>query len=475
MLSGPSSSFPGGVPALMARLQQMPLFSSLCSDQAELIGHATLWHVSAGETFVQPGDELSALWVHLSGHVQLHYVSDGAPILILDSHGGELMGETPALSGMPTRALGKAMEDSIMLRIELEDFWQLMTQCHAIRKAVIGGMAQRIQETQFTMMQREKMIAIGTASAGLMHELNNPSAAAQRASAQLRKNLKSLQEISLRFCANPPSPAGAVCLNELQQQAYAHVEPSSNSSLEESEREEELAQWLADHGLEDAYDLASTLAPRGIEADALECAVKEMPSEQFADALHWLGSLSCSLELLQTVEDSVARINMLVGAVKMYSSGYQANQDLNVHDTIKSAIIILLYKIRFKDIKVEKKFAPDLPLIHVATDGLPQIWMNLIDNAIDAVPMGAHIWLSTELDGDFVKVTIADDGPGITPEVLPHIFEPFFTTKKIGVGTGLGLDIVKRKVEQCGGTIEVTSAPGDTRFIVRLPVKAAVS
>ncbi len=471
MRTEPSTNYPGGVQALIARLQQMKLFASLCADQAPLLERASLVHVPAGEVFVQPGDVISHLWVHLAGHVQLFYVDHGAPLLILDSHGGELMGETPALSGNPTRARGSAVEDSLMLRIDLEDFWQLMTDCHAVRQAVLGGMAQRIQDTQFVMMQREKMIAIGTASAGLMHELNNPSAAAQRASAQLRKNLKALQEISLRFCDTPVTPGGAECLRKLQQQAYSHNASASASSIDESEKEEEVAEWLAGHGIDDAFDLASTLASRGLEASALECAVDTLPGHQLADALHWLGSLSCSLDLLQTVEDSVSRINMLVGAVKMYSSGYQANQDLNVYETLKSAIIILLHKLRFKDVKLEKRFAPDLPPIHVATDGIPQIWMNLIDNAIDAVAMGGKITITSELAGEFIQVTVQDDGPGIPPEVQERIFEPFFTTKKVGIGTGLGLDIVHRKVQECGGSIEVKSVPGDTRFIVRLPAK----
>jgi signal transduction histidine kinase len=458
----------------MSRLQQMEAFAGLCTEQVPILERASLWYLDAGETFVEPGQIVNELWVHLSGHVQLHYVMDGSvPLLVLDSEGGELMGETPALAGVPAKALGKALAEALLLRIELEDFWQLMTDCHAIRKAVLGGMAQRIQSTQFTMMQREKMIAIGTASAGLMHELNNPSAAAQRASAQLRKNLIGLQEISLRFCDNPVSPDGAHCLRELQETAYSKTAPSSLSSVDEAGREDALADWLESHGIDDAVVLAASLAPRGLGPEDLECAQQALPGEQFADALHWLGSLSCSLDLLQTLEDSVSRINQLVSAVKMYSSGYQANQDLNIHDTIKSSIMILLHKIRFKEIKLEKRYAPELPLIHVATDGIPQIWVNILDNAIDALPMGGRINLITELVDGFIQVTIEDNGPGIPPDVLPHIFDPFFTTKKIGVGTGLGLDIVKRKVEQCGGTIRVESKPGETRFVVRLPVKSA--
>jgi signal transduction histidine kinase len=391
----------------------------------------------------------------------------------LDSHGNELMGETPALSGMPAKATVQVLEDSLLVQFDLEDFWQLMTQCHAVRQAVLGGMAMRIQETQFTVLQREKMISIGTTAAGLMHELNNPSAAAQRASAQLGKNIADLQQISLRFCDAEISPDQSKCLRDLQEAAYSHKGSCSMSTLEQSEKEEEMAEWLEQQGLDDAWELAAVLTSRGLDSDSLKCVQGELPKQLFVDTLHWLGALSSSLGLLQTVEQSVTRINELVKAVKMYSSGFAANQDLSIPETIHSAVVILLHKIRAKGIKLEKSFAPDLPLVHVATDGIPQIWTNLLDNAIDAVGDGGKISIATALDGKDVKVTIGDNGPGIPSEVQKHIFEPFFTTKEPGKGTGLGLDIVFRKIRECRGSITVESVPGDTRFVVKLPAKLA--
>jgi signal transduction histidine kinase len=159
-------------------------------------------------------------------------------------------------------------------------------------------------------------------------------------------------------------------------------------------------------------------------------------------------------------------------AVKMYTAGSAANEDLNIHDTIKSAVVILLYKFKAKGIQLEKNFAADLPAVHVATDGIPQVWTNLLDNAIDAVAeRGGKITIGTALEGKDVKVTITDNGAGIPADVLPHIFEPLFTTKEPGKGTGLGLDIAYRKIHQSGGDITVESAPGRTQFVVTLPAK----
>jgi signal transduction histidine kinase len=469
----PSTSYPGGIPALMTRLRQMKQFASLCEEQAPLLERTHLNYIAGGQVMVKPGDAITSLWIHLEGHIQISYLINGSQVLILDSRGNELMGETPALSGMPAKAQVEVIEDSLLLQFDLEDFWQLMTDCHAIRQAVLGGMAMRIQETQFTVLQREKMISIGTTAAGLMHELNNPSAAAQRASAQLGKNIASLQEISMRFCDTEISATQSQCLHQLQESAYAHKTSCSLSTLEQSEKEEELAGWLESQNVEDAWELAAVLVSRGLDSAALQCAREELPQQLFVDTLHWLGALSSSLGLLQTVEQSVTRINELVKAVKMYSSGFAANQDLNIHETIHSAVVILLHKIRAKGIKLEKSFAPDLPLVHVATDGIPQIWTNLLDNAIDAVPDGGKITITTAVDGADVKVTIGDNGSGIPPEVQKHIFEPFFTTKEPGKGTGLGLDIAYRKIRECRGSITVESVPGDTRFVVKLPAKVS--
>jgi len=468
----PSASFPGGIPALLTRLRQMKQFASLCETQAPLLGRAHLNYISAGDILVNPGDAVRSLWVHLDGHIQLYYQIAGSSVLVMDSRGNELIGETPALSGMPAKATGKVVEDSLLLEIGIEDFWQLMTDCHAVRQAVLGGMAMRIQETQFTILQREKMIAIGMSAAGLMHELNNPSAAAQRAAAQLGKNIRNMQEISLRFCATPISPEQSGCLRHLQEEAYSNSVPSSLSTIAQSEKEEELAGWLEAQGIEDSWELAAVLVSRGLDSEMLQCARNELPGELFADTLHWLGALSSSLDLLHTVESSVTRINDLMKAVKMYTAGSAANEDLNIHDTIKSAVVILLYKFKAKGIQLEKNFAADLPAVHVATDGIPQVWTNLLDNAIDAVAeRGGKITIGTALEGKDVKVTITDNGAGIPADVLPHIFEPLFTTKEPGKGTGLGLDIAYRKIHQSGGDITVESAPGRTQFAVTLPAK----
>jgi len=127
-----------------------------------------------------------------------------------------------------------------------------------------------------------------------------------------------------------------------------------------------------------------------------------------------------------------------------------------------------------RGIVVTREFAPDLPKVMAYGSELNQVWTNLIDNAVDAMKEKGKLLVRAVRENDYVLVEIADDGPGIPPEVQSRIFEPFFTTKGVGEGTGLGLDVVHRIVQKMRGLVNVTSVPGDTRFQVRIPIQAAV-
>lgn len=466
----PSSSYPGGVDGLIQRLKQLPIFESLCADQQDVISHSELFYAQPGDRPVKPGDMIVDLWIHLDGIFNLYIVTGNDRLLLGTSKGNELVGETPLFTGEPTRGEIEIVEDCTFVRIPAPQLTQLMTHCPAIRKAIIASMARRIQTYQFTVMQREKMISIGTLAAGLMHELNNPSAAAQRSAAQLRQNLMRMQQIGLQLCGAPLTPEQLQCLGTLQEVVYRPGPPQALGTLEQSDREEKLADWLEKHGVDNAWKLAPSLVGQGITTDDLECAKRELKGKVFSDSLNWLEALGSSIGLLQTVEESVSRITELVMAVKKYSSGSVGDRDMSVHDTLRSALLILGYKLRSKNIQLEKHFAADLPPLHVASDGMPQVWTNLLDNAIDAVPEGGKILIETAVDAGAISVSIEDNGPGIPPELQKQIFDPFFTTKEAGKGTGLGLDIVQRKVAKCGGQILLESVPGRTRFTVRFPL-----
>jgi signal transduction histidine kinase len=221
----------------------------------------------------------------------------------------------------------------------------------------------------------------------------------------------------------------------------------------------------------------------GFHQQELACARAEFDAASFSDTLNWLEALVSSVSLVCAIEESIARISELVMAVKKFAyADRKPEQEVDLHDNLQSTLTILGHKLRIREIEVEKRFEANPSTIRSRGSALSQVWTNLIDNAADASPERGKIEIATwnergtGEEPDWLAVSIADHGAGIPPEVRPHIFEAFFTTKPQGSGTGLGLEIVNRIVTQkFGGKIDVESEPGNTRFIVRLPVKSIAS
>jgi len=263
---------------------------------------------------------------------------------------------------------------------------------------------------------------------------------------------------------------------------------SAMSTIEQSEAEEQMAEWLAASGVENAYSIAPVLVGIGLKQKELVCARDAFSATHFSDALNWLEALVSSVTLVCTIEESITRVSELVMAVKKFAYDEKSPaKQLDVHDSLQSTLTILGHKLRLKGIQVDKQFAASPSVIQTRGSSLSQVWTNLIDNAVDASPANGKIkvetWIerssapggATQATQDSLAVCIEDHGTGIPPEALPRIFEAFFTTKPQGSGTGLGLEIVHRIVTQkFGGAIDVESEPGRTRFIVRLPLQGPV-
>lgn len=333
-------------------------------------------------------------------------------------------------------------------------------------------MAQRLQAYQIEALHREKLVSLGTLAAGLMHELHNPGSAAKRAASQLRENLMRLQEVSLRNADHPKTPIQLQCMKDLLNHALHGCNQPAMSSLEQTDAEEAMGEFLSSAGVENAFTISPTLVSMGVDREEIACVQEHFDKGSFSDALNWFGALVSSVSLVCAIEESIGRISDLVMAVKKFAYDERTpNKELDVHDSLQSTLTILGHKLRIKQIQVEKRFAASPAKIQTRGHALSQVWTNLIDNAIDASPEGGKIEISTWLEPDWLVTCIGDHGTGIPSDVLPKIFEAFFTTKPQGSGTGLGLEIVSRIVTQkFGGKIEVESKPGDTRFIVRLPL-----
>ncbi len=430
----------------------------------------------AGAVLVEPAELWRFYWLVLDGEVRAERTEpDGSRILVGLAHSGDGFGEVPLLTGKThSPFVIAAARDSKLVRIPEQGFWELMASCPAARKAVLADAAQRVQAYQVEALHREKLVSLGTLAAGLMHELHNPGSAAKRAAGQLRENLLRLQQLSLRSSNKPKTAVQLECIKGLLEHTMHGCRLKAMSSLEQSDAEEEMGEWLTSAGVENAYTIAPVLVGMGFDREELRCAQAYFDAPDFSDALNWLGALVSSVSQVCAIEESISRISDLVMAVKKFSYDERtAGRELDVHDSLQSTLTILGHKLRSKQITVEKKFAASPSTIFTRGSALSQVWTNLIDNAADASPEKARIEIETWTEPEWLAVSVMDHGAGIPADVLPHIFEPFFTTKPQGSGTGLGLEIVHRIVTQkFSGKIEVNSEPGSTRFIVRLPARS---
>ncbi len=460
-------------------LPQTRIFASTPFDAIAGVDHVERITAGVGSVLVEPNQPWSYYWLLLEGEVYAKRPeADGTLTLVGIVHAGEGFGEVPLLSGRgksPFRVL--TSQNSVLVRFSEQDFWSLLACCPAVRQAVLADSAVRLQAYQVEALHREKLVSLGTLAAGLMHELNNPGAAAKRAATQLRENLLRLQQLSLRNSGKAKTPIQLQCMRDLLEHALRGCNLPALSSLEQADAEEAMSQWLDNAGVENAFTIGPVLVSMGIDREEIACAQEHFDPAAFSDALNWFGALVSSVSLVCAIEESISRISELVMAVKKFAYDERTpDKELDVHDSLQSTLTILGHKLRLKQIQAEKRFAASPSTIRTRGSALSQVWTNLIDNAIDASPEGAKLEISTWSEPDWLVVSVGDHGSGIPADVLPHIFEPFFTTKPQGSGTGLGLEIVHRIVTQkFAGQVEVKSQPGDTRFIVRLPRAVAAS
>lgn len=462
---------------IFPELHRVPTFSQATEQDLACLGEIEVVELSAGTILFRAGVDPVGFWVVLRGELRAYKLEgDGSQAYLTPLKEGDTFGEVPILIGHVSPGLTcEAVTDCSLCRVPQEDFWALMATCQAVRRIVLQNASHRIEAYTALTLHREKLISLGTLAAGLMHELNNPGAAAKRAASQLRENMTRQQELGLRITRAQLSSEQLECLAQLQEEVFGPARPHAMSSLEQSDAEEALTEWLESIGVENAWKMAPTLIAAGWTRADIECTQQSFPSKVLSDALNWLEALISNMQLVGTIEESIARVTELVMAVKKYAyEDKNKEHKLDIHDTLRSTLTILGHKFRHKQITIEKQFAADVPVLTTCGTGISQVWTNLLDNAIDASPEPGAITIRTWTEGDeWVCVGIADHGPGIPPEHRAKVFEPFFTTKPIGIGTGLGLDIANRVVTgHYGGQISFTSEPGHTEFVVKLPVES---
>jgi signal transduction histidine kinase len=414
------------------------------------------------------GEPLDHLTVILEGEMRIQ-VGRGADEMIFTGYAGQVTGLLPYSRLTHYGGTSRAVLPTRIASLHRSLFPEMLQRMPLLGQRLVSIMADRIRETTRIETQRDKLVALGKLSAGLAHELNNPASAAQRAAASLREALETVRDASIRLARHALSSEQREMITRFEREAKLRCTNLADP-LEQSDREEQIMNWLQARHVPEAWKIAPALADVGVEIPKLESLANEVGDEVICDALTRITSLFTVAKLIDEIEISTRRISYLVQAVKEYSYMDQAAmKEIDVHQGLENTLTILNHKLK-NGIKVVREYDESLPRICAFGGELNQIWTNLMANAIEAMHGKGELRVRTARELDRVLVEIGDNGPGIPADIVPHIFEPFFTTKGVGEGTGLGLDTVSRIIRSHHGEIRVTSQPGDTRFQVFLPL-----
>jgi signal transduction histidine kinase len=454
-------------------MQRSPLLSGLSPESLDkLVKLSREISISAGEVLIEEGGAGDSAYVILDGELEVSKRSADRDIVLSTRHAGDLIGEMALLNHAPRMATVRALQDSRLLRIPADAFEDCLRSSPDATLAILRTVTARLRNTEALLHQREKMAALGTLAAGLAHELNNPAAAAQRSSAQLREALMEWLKLTFTLIERANGEGLATLMERLHAEILQRsADLAELDPLGRLEREQSLQTWLEERGLQDAWQLSPALAASGWTTEELETYGDLLPPSEFPRLIRWLASGCMVYGLLGEVRQSAGRISQIVKAVKSYTYLDQAPiQEVDIHEGLENTLVMLSHKLKM-GINIVRHYAQDLPQVEAYASDLNQVWTNIIDNAIDSMQGQGELVLKTYGKDGHVVVEIQDSGPGIPPEVQPRIFEPFFTTKPPGSGTGLGLNIAYDiVVNKHRGEIHLTSQPGATCFQIVLPV-----
>ena len=461
---------------LATELRRVEVLAGLTDEQLEwLASQGQVMQFGPGEMVFREGDPADSMFFILEGSIDLLIGVGGQMVPTFVQYAGEVTGLLPFSRMLKYSGAGRtsARGPLRILRVHKDGFGEMLARIPVLGQRLVATMTDRVREATRAIQQREKMTALGTLSAGLAHELNNPAAAVRRNAEALETRLSGLASLAADLCSAGLDGASLRGLGTLAESLRQRPAPTLDA-MGRSRLEEALGEWLDEQGIAEAWTLAGALVDAGVTKADLETLGQQIPSGAVPSAVRWIETLVDATRLSLDIRAASARISELVQSVKTYSHMDRAGdkEAVDVREGLDSTLVMLGHKLKRKSLRLERDYAPDLPKVTAYPGELNQVWTNLIDNAIDAAPEGGLIRIEAGADSvTSAAVRVIDNGPGVPPEIQSRIFEPFFTTKPVGQGTGLGLDIVERiVVQQHGGSVELESIPGRTVFIVRLPV-----
>jgi len=454
-----------------ALLRRVPLFAELSEEDLSWVADGgEPVELAGGDLLAGEGDPGDALFVIISGELQVVKRSRKTDVPIAVVGPGEVVGEMAIFESQPRMASVRAVCPSRVVRIGRDVVLELLGTRPSATLSMLRTVMGRLRSTEAMLREREKLAALGTLSAGLAHELNNPAAAVQRSAALLRDGLDRWAVATGALGTAVEDREHAAFVSELGAEVARRAgERAPLDPLDASDLAWGLETFLADRGVADAGVLASALVGGGWDPADLERIEAKFPGDGLGRIATWVAAGSSVHALVDEVATGARRISEIVKAVKEYSYMDQAPvQRVDVRAGLDNTLVILRPKLK-DGISIVREYQADLPEIEALGSELNQVWTNIIDNAIDAMGGSGQIRIRAFARDPDVVVEICDSGPGMPPEVRDRIFEPFYTTKPPGSGTGLGLHISHNVVARHGGRINIRSQPGETCFEVCLP------
>ncbi len=437
---------------------------------AWLAAHGRLLRLEAGPVAVAKTELIENLWIVLSGHLSIRIQRSSGSRKVMEWQSGDLAGFLPYSRMTAPPGDVTAEETTELLIVHRDNFREMARECHELTTTLVHAMLDRARIFTSSDLQVEKMASLGKLAAGLAHELNNPASAVGRTAEGLSAHLAEL-ELTARAVGAARFSETQLAALEGERTGCVGETRSILSPIERANRENAFESWLTRHGLEPA--IADSLIDTPLDLNGLDELARDLDTRTLDLVIRYLSASCLTRRLAAEIESAASRISKLVAAVKRFTYMDQAAvpEPVDIGQGLSDTIAVLGAKARQKFVGVTLDVPPMLPTVLSVGGELNQVWLNLIDNALDAVPERGHVAITVTLESHFVVVRVVDDGPGIPVEIREKIFEPFFTTKPVGAGTGLGLEIAWQLVQRHKGEINVLSQPGRTEFAVSLPAE----
>jgi signal transduction histidine kinase len=461
-------------PSLNKLRDIFPVFQDVPDEQLAYLSEKSVLKTISQDEYLFHGQEpANYLLLILSGHLNISLEQKGELNNVGELEVGSITGVLPFSRMVKATASARATEDSLILAFPKSEFPFVIREFYKLTEVLVHEMNSRIRTFTTMQQQNDRMLSLGKLSAGLAHELNNPASAIARSSSELKKHLaytpesfKGIMEIQLT--PEMVDNVNAILSKKISAPAKAL------SMMERQDAEDDLSDFLEDFDLNNIEDILENLVEFHFDVEDLQKIINSAGEENFPSMLSWIESNLSTERMVSTIEDSSKRIAELVSSIKSFTHMDQGTDKSLEHleQGLESTLTMLNHKVRSRKIMLDKQYQTDLPPVQIWAGQINQVFTNIIDNAIDALEgiNKPQITLRTTKKGDYVRVYIADNGPGIPTEKQGFVFDAFFTTKGVGKGTGMGLEIARRIVERHKGSLNFQSKPGFTEFEICLPI-----